>query len=287
MADVTRAREAIVAFARQFVGSHYLWGAGGATPGAYDGAPYRRGGVWWERNSLDLPRPSIWAAATDVAFDGQFVCAGRYKKIHGGRPAYPTDWDLQNYLEELKQDYSLPWKPFCNYFTPRVIQGSNIEPKTEIGRLVWGEDCRGKRHFDCISFVNFVLTYTTRAPTLPGAPPGWSNDIGLWFRNTQPVRLTDSPVPGDILFRGGLVTKTKPPKPIQSDRNALAGLLFRRQPVETLNPNANMSWSHIALLGGGFVVQAEEAITGVHADMAWDPGDWIARGRLATNFLPG
>jgi hypothetical protein len=47
-------------------------------------------------------------------------------------------------------------------------------------------------------------------------------------------------------------------------------------------------WHHIGLLADdGFVIQAEEAVNGVHDDERYVPGNWTARGRLDGSLLPG
>jgi cell wall-associated NlpC family hydrolase len=185
--------QSIIDFARQFRGSHYLWGSGGDTPGGNNGVWYRQTSVTLVPSSLDPTAPAVFAAQCDQ--DGHFVCAGRFRKIPGGRYADPGDWDLQNYLSGLQQ---LPtedsWQPYYSYFSPRLVRGRNVSNN---GRIVWGQDCRGMRHFDCISFVNSILSSTTR--------PNWSYSIPQYNSNvsglTTAIDLDDPPVPGDILLR--------------------------------------------------------------------------------------
>lgn len=185
--------QAIIDFARQLKGSHYLWGSGGDSPLDANGVFYRPRSVTYATPSTDITAPMVFAAQCDM--DGHFVCAGRFKKIPGGRYGYPLDWDLGNYLYNLQ---SLPspsmWQPYFGHFSPRVVQGRNVSNN---GRIVWGEDCRGIRHFDCISFVNFVLSATTK--------PNWGYSIEQYNNNTSglttEVDLTDPATPGDILLR--------------------------------------------------------------------------------------
>ncbi len=246
MVDNLQARQKIVDYARTLVGSHYLWGSGGATPGGQDGAKYRPGFVTYHPASTDPRRPYIFAAHCNV--QGYYVCAGRYDHIPGGRPARPTDHDLISYLASLDEMTPALWRPFYGHFSPRVIEGKDID---EANWIVWGEDCGRKRHFDCISFVNFVLDATTNTD--------WSSDIDHYHDTfTSTVDLKDPIVPGDILFRGGLDKKSK------------------------------MAWHHIAFLcDDGYVVQAQQATKGVHDDEKFAPGLWTARGRLpAYRFGP-
>ena len=80
--------------------------------------------------------------------------------------------------------------------TPRVVRGTGVPAANKI---VWGENCTGVRHFDCISFINYVLSETTM---IPDSKNGWSGDIKQWSRMwTTDVPLTDPAVAGDILIR--------------------------------------------------------------------------------------
>ena len=186
--------QGIIDFARQFIGSHYLWGSGGDTP---DG----RNGIWYLKEvtrlappSTDPKAPMVFAAQCDSS--GHFVCSGRFRDIDGGRYADPNDWDLQNYLAGLAPLPLDLWCPYFVYFSPRVMQGRNLS-NSDSGRIVWGEDCRGIRHFDCISFVNWVLTGATK--------PNWPYNITQYQNNTSwrttPVDLDAPAVAGDILLR--------------------------------------------------------------------------------------
>lgn len=153
--------EWIIQYGRQFIGSHYLWGAAGATPTEQDGAFYRAGSVNLDTDAKSNDQPSVFAATCDV--DDHFVCAGNFTQFTtetAGGYTYSSDATLTNYLDELRKLPSkLHWYPYKSRFTPRVVKGKNIGADDK--RLVWGEDCRYVRHFDCIGFVNFVLSLTT------------------------------------------------------------------------------------------------------------------------------
>ncbi len=71
--------EWIIKFARNFIGSHYLWGSAGATPDSHDGAWYRTGSVGLNADCKSNEQPSVFAATCDV--DGHFVCAGNFSRI--------------------------------------------------------------------------------------------------------------------------------------------------------------------------------------------------------------
>jgi cell wall-associated NlpC family hydrolase len=185
--------QSIINFARTLIGSHYLWGSGGSTPGNKDGVWYRQDAVTKAPSSTKPDSPSIFTAQCNI--DGHYVCAGRFDKIRGGRYAKATDADLKTYLAGLANlPFEEQWCPYFTSFSPRVVRGSNV---SNDGRIVWGEDCRNVRHFDCISFVNYVLSRKTVAY--------WSSDIDHYKEagsQTTKVEMTDPVFPGDILLRG-------------------------------------------------------------------------------------
>ncbi|HEY3928450.1 MAG TPA: NlpC/P60 family protein [Candidatus Koribacter sp.] len=188
MGDSTR----IVNFARTLLNSHYIWGAAGNTPNASDGIGSRTSHVTLAPNSLDPHSPSVFAAQC-TTLSTHYVCAGRYRHLQGGRQAGASDWDLNHYLDELrKQPSEAMWCPYANYFTPRLVQGDNtIESR---GKIIWGEDCRYVRHFDCVGFTNFVITKTCFDCQL---------DISA-YRSKPWLTAIDKAaanVPGDIVFR--------------------------------------------------------------------------------------
>lgn len=187
----------IIQFGRRFIGSHYLWGAAGATPNEQDGAHYRTGAVYLDADAKSNEKPSVFAATCDV--DGHYVCSGSFKQFineTGGGYTYPSDANLTKYLDELRK---LPsnsnWYPYRGRFTPRVMRGKNLD--TDNDRLVWGEDCRYVRHFDCVGFVNFVLSLTTSQK--------WSFNISQYavgnMTGATKVDLDSPAVDGDILVK--------------------------------------------------------------------------------------
>jgi hypothetical protein len=191
------AADAIIQFGRRFIGSHYLWGAAGATPNQQDGAYYRTGAVNLDADAKSNEKPSVFAASCDV--DGHYVCAGNFKEFidqTGGGYTYPSDVNLTKYLDEIRK---LPsnsyWYPYKSRFTPRVMKGNNLG--ADDNRIVWGEDCRYVRHFDCVGFVNFVLSLTTSQK--------WSFSISQYaagsITGATSVPLDSPIVDGDILVR--------------------------------------------------------------------------------------
>jgi hypothetical protein len=199
-------RQSIIDYALQFLGSHYLHGSCGDTPEYDDGVWYNTTSVVIGPPSTDVNDPKIFAAQLhkdQVARYGLYVCAGRFEKIWGGRYAISTDPDLQEYLNSLEAKPQCLWEPFHLKFSPRTIRGANIgptwdDPVGNNGRTVWGEDCRHKRHFDCVSFVNYVLSYTTTRK--------WGFAIVDYAKASADffteITKTDPAVAGDILLRG-------------------------------------------------------------------------------------
>jgi hypothetical protein len=189
--------EWIVQFGRRFIGSHYLWGAAGATPNEQDGAHYRPGSVNLDADAKSNEKPSVFAATCEV--DGHYVCSGNFRQFiteTGGGYTYPSDTNLTKYLDELRKLPSKSyWYPYKSRFTPRVMKGKNLD--TDDNRLVWGEDCRYVRHFDCVGFVNFVLSLTTNQK--------WAFNISHYaagnMTGATSVPLDSPPVDGDILVK--------------------------------------------------------------------------------------
>ncbi len=245
-------RKRITDFARTFLGSHYLWGSAGAMPGQSNGARYRPGSVPWNEASLQVADLSICAAKCDVA--GHYVCAGRFEKT-GGSAVVAGDTHLTDFLNSCSEKYAnallAQWDSITVRQTPRVVRGDNVP---SAGKIVWGENCYGRRHFDCISFVNYVLT---GAAVTSDKEHGWWAGIEQYAKNwTTDVSLGEPAVAGDILIR------------------------------YTLNDEGKQNFHHIGFLDDdGFVVQAEMASAGVHADERYSPARWQMRRRLEQRYI--
>lgn len=245
-------RKAITAFARTLLGSHYLWGSAGAITGVLNGARYRPGSVEWNRPSLQTHDLSICAAKCDVA--GFYVCAGRFQSLKNS-PVRDDDPHLVEFLHGCSERYAnallAQWECTGLSQTPRVVRGSNVD---SAGKIVWGENCYKRRHFDCISFVNYVLTETA---VVSSEKEGWHGGIenyaGAW---TTDVPLADPAVAGDILIK---YTEDEDSKGKQRNYHHIAFL-------DDDNP--------------AHVIQAEQASTGVHADELYVTSRWQMRRRL-------
>ena len=189
----SRAVDAALAQAAE--GAHFLAGAAGATPAGTEGTLLRPAGVTLAPASADPADPAVFAARCGV--HGPRVCAGRWNArnggVAGGRPAASTDTDLIVYLAGLASLPEEQWKPFFQFFSPRRADSGMLGV-----RLVWGEDCRAKRHFDGAGLVNWCLEQAT------GARYPIAFDIATWVTDasgSDEVALTDPPRKGDILLR--------------------------------------------------------------------------------------
>jgi hypothetical protein len=256
MADPADERNYIIELATGFAedGCHYLWGACGATPGGSEGSRQRPGSVALVVPArTDPTNPAVFAAA--CAVDGMNVCAGRFDADHGGieggRPANPSDEDLITYLKGLADQDESAWEPYCDYFSPRMA----IE-KGKAPYLVWGEDCRDIRHFDCVGLVNYCYDTAMAERVSQWAGRNWQLSIDQYLSpNSGTFAVSDgSLLAGDILTIGN---------------------------------------HHIGLYVGdgdggpdnlGTVVQAEQTSTGLQI-RDYNPATWTSRRRLADQYL--
>ncbi len=154
-------------------GAHYLKGADGGTPGGPSGL-FRTPRLL---EDLTIDNLGVHAAASDFG-----VCRGRWEmlKSQGGKQfvkgQHDRDTLLPAYLDELKACGLPPsqWKSF---------QGTGLFPRRSAGYLYLGEDCRGRRHFDCEGFVVWVLVKAA------GKDAGtWRKGVG-WYQSGGGGRL--------------------------------------------------------------------------------------------------
>lgn len=201
----------------------------------------------WNEPSLQLADFSVCAAKCEVA--GHYVCAGRYLKA-GGHITSGDDVAVANLRSQYGNGLLAQWDSIRLRLTPRIVQGTGVP---SAGKLVMGENCYGVRHFDCISFINYVLSETTK---IPDQKNGWSASIDMWAQNwTTDVPLTDPKVSGDLLIRCS-------------------------------DDATGRHFSHIAFLDDdGSIVQAEMASAGVHADDSYSPSAWQIRRRLEDRYI--
>ncbi|MDZ7637515.1 MAG: hypothetical protein U5J83_04600 [Bryobacterales bacterium] len=185
-----------VAAAQADAGAHYLTGCFGAVPGGIDNVRRRR---------LDLGEHPEWgnlavhaAEHTNLPRPEALRCAGRFERARG--QSISGDAALERRVREyLEANSAMPadrWPSFEGMGFPRKAWDEFRE------NYFWvlGEDCRNKAHFDCIGFVNWVLTQIKRSPVTYSSTQ-WATE------GVAPVTVEEgAPVernlePGDILVR--------------------------------------------------------------------------------------
>jgi peptidoglycan hydrolase-like protein with peptidoglycan-binding domain len=223
-AVATSASRAVdLAMAAAAAGSHVLTGAAGAVPDTGGGTLLRPAGVTLAPGRTDPADPAVFAAQA-----GGPLCAGRWNArnggIAGGRPAWNTDTDLIVYLAGLAARPEPDWSPFFGFFSPRATVGV---PGTTV---VWGEDCRGKRHFDGPGLIHWCLEGATgRRHTIDIDPAHPTRD------DARPVPVTDPPRRGDIVMRSahgrmthaGFLTGADPAQVVLAEQPGV-GVVVRR-----------------------------------------------------------
>src|SRR4051794_12320590 len=90
----------VIEVARSLIGSHYINGAYGATPGNSDGCPCRPGGIKLVADpnrlnpaKLAHPNQNLAVLAAEMNVKQYCVCAGNYATL-GGKEVSPTDPEL-------------------------------------------------------------------------------------------------------------------------------------------------------------------------------------------------
>lgn len=163
--------------ARRHLGAHYLHGSGGSMPGGHDGCADRRSAVHMHFDDPDFsngtPRrrteqgrtlPILRAAATDIG-GVKSICAGRSALSEvsgmtaGATAAGVLDPGVAGRLGAAR---TFKWP------RPNGVLGATS--------LVWGEDCTGIRHFDCILYIRYIIEYGARIiprSAIPSAIGGW------------------------------------------------------------------------------------------------------------------
>lgn len=272
--DCLEARQAIITLANSLIGSHYLWGSAGNMPSlpSGDNVPYRANAATMAPSRLDPKSPCVFAAQCSVA--GYQVCSGRFDAPHeaalwpgGGGPAggipggRRADLDagdkkeLADYLATLKAGDEANWQPYCKIYTPRKVVGANVAAN---GWIVWGEDCRTKRHFDCIGFVNYCYMKTyPNAGFAQCAIDNWAS--GSPGANPIP-KLSNPPTASQLLPADILIQSSVKDEPVLDKTT--------KEPVKDKDGNPVTQkvthYHHIGLYdGNNGVVQAEQSSTGV------------------------
>jgi len=168
----------VIAFAQTCIGDHYINGGYGGTPGNRDGVPTngtRDLRLIADTAHLDpalrQPAANLAVNAATLSIGKYCVCAGNYARLSGfpGSPEIQeTDPELVNYLNSLKGQqppiWPNGWPNYKDAFSPRRAYGPGPKGGDIGGKLVWGESCKGKRHFDCVGFISYCYWKATGTP---------------------------------------------------------------------------------------------------------------------------
>ncbi len=178
MADEALIKQCVIDVARRQVadGAHYLWGAAGNTPGQSDGAHYRPSHVQLYPNIPDLDSqatngtkraipnvPTLFAAWVDSSDQGKLACAGRagVKAVQDLGLALKIEvkaalgLNLKSMTPAQLDEFKKNAKDASKFRWPRPNGGLD---RSSFPSTVWGEDCIGVRHFDCIGLVNYCFS---------------------------------------------------------------------------------------------------------------------------------
>jgi hypothetical protein len=183
MADPELIKQCVIDLARKQVGSHYLWGAAGNTPGQSDGPSFRPSYTKLHANVPDVDSnaangakpavsdvnvPTLFAAWADSPYDGKLACSGRCALL--GKLPFALSgivlndalgFNLKNMTKEQIDEFKKNRKDVTKFRWPRP---NGTLDKSGFKSTVWGESCIGVRHFDCIGLVNFCLTTILNSP---------------------------------------------------------------------------------------------------------------------------
>lgn len=168
MASDSEKRQSIVLKAMTEVsrGGHYLSGSDGSIPDDAGSGLVRSTTI---SNDLNIATVCVFGASNGFGTcRGRYVNAGgkRFSKGDGG----DRDIHLPAYLEELDATYLPSW------FWPS-FRGTGLFPRLSSKYIYLGEDCRGKRHFDCEGFIAWVLVHAI------GKDKGtWRQGVD-WYQN--------------------------------------------------------------------------------------------------------
>ena len=147
--DEDRKKIVKVAKALEREGCHFLVGGYGAHPNKSNGHPVKPGGVSIANYSFDPDAPVITAAQTSVGG----ICLGQFldKSVGGGVLRHHRKPQLEQYLNDLASGIIGPFPGTTNLYPRHFVRDGKVV-------VVLGESCEGKRHFDCIGFVNFCIS---------------------------------------------------------------------------------------------------------------------------------
>jgi hypothetical protein len=205
--DEMTIRLKIVSFAWGYtqcgVGAHYKRGCFGALPGGADQIHGRYLALVhdWTWDNLGI----FTCERDDDVLGGVTRCQGRYGRVGGGEICGRDLQKLKEWAERWRtaRQTDLLVEPAA--FDP--ARGSSLTPRRLFkgdrnSMVLLGEDCRSKPHFDCIGFVDFVLTKILCRTIQYGIPhflPGSPIAPGEFI--TPPPSDSTRVFPGDVLAR--------------------------------------------------------------------------------------
>jgi hypothetical protein len=282
-ADVADARRRIVEKARELLreGGHFLIGAMGDMPGSANGHANRLAytkpiTVIDEHHSTRLG-PAVNAAWCSTGRHGTLGCMGRPGKVKIPLDAIPAGSakgaTIASYAEAIKRmrDAEVPihrWPAFEVYETSKakfdaahsfadfdLILITTTATGRQFPRRVLpggpfhlGESCTGRRHYDCIGFVNYVLSKVVsplfQLPIEFFATPQPKSrfDITVFKDKSDVFALAE---PGDLVFKEpseahcGIVTTFGEDRVVTNCRSISVGLI---------NSTLTAEWNSLAKL---------------------------------------
>lgn len=232
--------------------SHYLNGTDGGTPGNKDGQNHYLLEI---KENLTEEHVSVYAVTNKNG-----TCSGRTERVLNGKKLVKPNQDrtelLPAYLEELKSS----WK---SYFYYPDFNNTGLYPRREDGWIFLGEDCRGKRHFDCQSFIGWVIGDALKKTGIWGKSIEWFNNGGdgkldVWQGSAMPAK--SEMLDGDILIRLQTTTNKK---------------------------GQESTHRHIAFVsrGGNTIVHASGNRVGVISQLLSANPTWTALARIKSQYL--
>ncbi|MDP3474702.1 hypothetical protein [Hydrogenophaga sp.] len=214
--NAASARQKIAETAIKYLkeGGHFLFGAQGDMPGAANGHPLRPASTmpatFIDRSHPSRLGPSVNAAwrVTHLGTLGCMGCPDKLRNpIHSIIPIEPRMQTVEKYFAfiERAKNFGIPhknWPGFDLYesmphafdaaVTRQALQSIcfNKGRKNRFPRRIapdsnifLGESCVGRRHYDCIGFVNFVLSRVLKSD--------WRADITFYQSPSKRFSVTD------------------------------------------------------------------------------------------------
>jgi hypothetical protein len=254
---------------------HYINGGYGAMPGRNDGLPIPGRAIELIADEHHLEpklnpsnkKANLAVNAATMTIKTYCVCAGNYATL-GGHPTTETAPDLLDYLDSLKGKPPSSWPNHQARFTPRRTFGPGQNGGDGGGKLVWGQPCKGIRHFDCVGFISYCYWKASGAVVQldisAWRTPGGGRQVFDFKAGERPSALMD----GDILVKAdhhiGYVSATGT---IIEAQDSHLGV----QSSSGFTLTKPGSWTHLVRLAGG---GSSELAWPMGWWRVWDGGTW-------------